>query len=132
MYPSLVLIMNKTCRYFLQRSWIFQADVYSDLLVLFRPVTAISDSKKSKNLCGWVTLRPKYVKNLLLQQIVNCCARNYPDNTACNKHIPAKIVKFNKHKYRISKWIIGGLIASIKIRDKLGKRMKDNWSNRDL
>jgi hypothetical protein len=51
---------------------------------------------------------------------------------AYEKHIPAKIVKFNKHRHKLSKWITGGLLSSIRFRDKLYKRMKDNFNNPDL
>ncbi len=38
---------------------------------------------------------------------------------ATNKHIPDKLVKFNKHKHKKSNWISKGIIKSISLRDKL-------------
>ncbi len=34
-----------------------------------------------------------------------------------NKHLPTKMVRFNKYKHKKFKWITGGLITSIKYRD---------------
>lgn len=42
---------------------------------------------------------------------------------AFNKHIPVKVVKFNKHKHKLNNWISHGLLRSIRFRDKLYKRM---------
>ena len=36
-----------------------------------------------------------------------------------NKHLPEKLVKFNKHKHKQEKWITEGIIKSIKFRDNL-------------
>ena len=38
---------------------------------------------------------------------------------AKNKHIPCKLVKFNKYKHKKSTWITQGLLKSIRYRDKL-------------
>jgi len=51
---------------------------------------------------------------------------------AYEKHIPVKYVKFKKHRHKISKWITGGLMSSIRFRDKLYKRMKDSFNNPDI
>ena len=40
------------------------------------------------------------------------------------KHTLKKIVKSNRHKHNISKWITHGIIKSIKYRDKLYKKLK--------
>ena len=40
------------------------------------------------------------------------------------KHTLKKIVKSNRHKHKISKWITHGIIKSIKYRDKLYKKLK--------
>ena len=40
------------------------------------------------------------------------------------KHTLKKIVKLNRHKHKISKWITHGIIKSIKYRDKLYKKLK--------
>ena len=39
------------------------------------------------------------------------------------KHIPVKIVKYNKHKHKRNNWITKGIILSISFRDKLYKRL---------
>ena len=40
------------------------------------------------------------------------------------KHIPVKMVKFQKHKHKKEKWITYGIIRSIKFRDKMHFRLK--------
>jgi len=39
--------------------------------------------------------------------------------TAKEKHLPVKIVKFNRHKHKKEKWVTQGILNSIKFRDKL-------------
>ena len=46
-------------------------------------------------------------------------------NASMNKHIPMKLVKYNKYKHKKSKWITNGILHSINFRDKLYKRLKD-------
>jgi len=41
-----------------------------------------------------------------------------------NLHMPSKVIKFHKHKHKKSKWISGGIIRSIRFRDKLYQRIK--------
>ena len=43
---------------------------------------------------------------------------------ANNKHMPCKLVKFNKYKHKKSSWITQGLFKSIRYRDKLYKQMR--------
>ena len=38
--------------------------------------------------------------------------------------MPSKTVKLQKHKHKISRWITGGIIRSIKYRDKLYSTLK--------
>ena len=38
--------------------------------------------------------------------------------------MPCKLIKFNKHKHKKSKWITQGLLKSIRSRDKLYARLK--------
>ena len=38
---------------------------------------------------------------------------------AKEKHLPSKIVRFNKYRHKISPWITNGILASIRHRDKL-------------
>ncbi len=47
-----------------------------------------------------------------------------------NKHIPEREVKFNKHQHNISKWIMNGILLSIKYKDYLYKihKMTDPYS----
>ncbi len=49
--------------------------------------------------------------------------------TATNKHIPEKIVKFNKHKHKKSNWITKGIIKSISFRDKPHYELKQTTPN---
>ncbi len=41
-----------------------------------------------------------------------------------NKHITEKVVKFDKHKRKMSKWITRAVINSISLRDKLYNKLK--------
>ena len=43
---------------------------------------------------------------------------------AKNKHMPCKLVKFNKYKHKKSTWITQGLLKSIRYRDKLYKQLR--------
>ena len=43
---------------------------------------------------------------------------------AKNKHMPCKLIKFNKYKHKKSKWITQGLLKSIRSRDTLYARLK--------
>ena len=43
---------------------------------------------------------------------------------AKNKHMPCKLVKFNKYKHKKSAWITLGLLKSIRYRDKLYKQLR--------
>jgi exonuclease III len=42
-----------------------------------------------------------------------------------NKHLPSKLVKYNKHKHKKEKWITKGIMHSIHFRDKLYKRLRN-------
>ena len=44
--------------------------------------------------------------------------------TATDTFLPVKIIKYNKHKHKQSRWITQGIIRSIKFRDKLYSRIK--------
>ncbi len=48
---------------------------------------------------------------------------------AKNKHMPSKVVKYNKYKHKTSNWITYGIIKSIYYRDNLYKKMKMTDSN---
>ena len=48
---------------------------------------------------------------------------------AKNKHMPCKLIKFNKYKHKKSKWIAQGLLKSIRSRDKLYARLKGLQTN---
>ena len=44
--------------------------------------------------------------------------------TAKHNHLQPKLVRFNKYKYKMSPWITGGILHSIKFKDKLYKRLR--------
>ena len=48
---------------------------------------------------------------------------------AKDKHMPIKIMKFNKYKHKHSTWITQGLLKSFKYRDSLYKQLKMSNSN---
>ncbi len=50
-------------------------------------------------------------------------------DNAKNKHLPPKMVRFNQYRHKMAKWIMGGLITSIKYRDNLYKKLKLNDPN---
>ena len=41
-----------------------------------------------------------------------------------HKHMPMKTVRFDKNKYKMTKWVTTRIIKSIKFRDKLYKQLK--------
>ncbi len=43
---------------------------------------------------------------------------------AKNKHVPSKLVKFDKYKHKKTKWITSGIIKSIQYKDNLNKILK--------
>ncbi len=51
---------------------------------------------------------------------------------AKNKHMPHKIVKFNRYKHKKSKWITKGILKSIEFRDNLYKKYKMTDPNTPL
>ena len=48
---------------------------------------------------------------------------------ATEKHMPIKIMKFNKYKHKHSTWITQGLLKSMKYRDSFYKQLKMSNSN---
>ena len=48
---------------------------------------------------------------------------------AKDKHMPTKLMKFNKYKHKKSMWITQGILRSIQYRDKLYKKLKLTHSN---
>ena len=48
---------------------------------------------------------------------------------AADRCMPSKRVKYNKHKHKKSQWITGGIIRSIKFRDKMYANMKQTPAN---
>ena len=48
---------------------------------------------------------------------------------AKDKHMPTKLVKFNKYKHKKSMWITQGILRSIQYRDKLYKQLKLTYPN---
>ena len=60
---------------------------------------------------------------------------NLLNNTLINakkKHLPLKLVKFNKHKHKKSKWITKGIIKSIAFRDKMYQRFRKTQPHSQL
>ena len=45
------------------------------------------------------------------------------------KHLPTKLLRYNKYKHKKTKWITRGLLHSIRFRDKLYKRVKNAQPN---
>ena len=43
---------------------------------------------------------------------------------AKDKHLPEKVIKFNKYKHKLNPWMTSGILQSIKFRDKLYKKLK--------
>ncbi len=43
---------------------------------------------------------------------------------AKNKHMPTKLIKYDKYKHKKSKWVTFGIIKSIQFRDNLYKKIK--------
>ena len=44
-------------------------------------------------------------------------------STAKDKHLPTKIVKFNRKKHKRAKWMTNGILKSINTKDKLYKKL---------
>ena len=57
---------------------------------------------------------PKQNNNFIIQTLTDIKAET----------MPSKTVKLQKHKHKISKWITGGIIRSIKYRDKRYSTLK--------
>ena len=51
---------------------------------------------------------------------------NHAISQAKRKHMPSRIVKFNKHKHKKSTWITNGILRSISYRDKLKRLPSDS------
>ena len=49
-----------------------------------------------------------------------------------NKHLPAKLVRFNKHKHKQNNWVTAGILLSIRFRDKLYKKVLNSRNNPTL
>ena len=62
---------------------------------------------------------PNYNYNILNDKIRN----------AINKHLPIKLVKYNKHKHKKAKWITQGIVNSIRFRDKLYTKLHNTPLN---
>ena len=61
-----------------------------------------------------ITSDPNQNNNFIIQTLTDIKAET----------IPSKTGKLQKHKHKISKWITGGIIRSIKYRDKLYSTLK--------
>ena len=60
-----------------------------------------------------VTSDPNDNYNLLLEEI----------QKAIDKHMPLKTVKFNKYRHKKETWITGGILKSIRFKDKLYRQL---------
>ena len=67
--------------------------------------------------------------NLLADVNVNYEILQDAIRTAKDKHMPTKLVKFNKYKHKKTKWITQGLLNSIRFKDRLYARLKREKSN---
>ena len=52
--------------------------------------------------------------------------------TAMDKFLPVKIIKYNKHKHKKSRWITQGIIRSIQFRDRLYSRIKLPYMHQNM
>jgi hypothetical protein len=112
----------------------------SDHLPCFISLDYLQIKKNSKR---YVEIRPRSEQDYLnfkTEIAENCALDKFDSSSTCDpnanyeildnilknayeKHLPTKLVKFNKHKHRLSKWITNGILSSIKFRDKLYQRM---------
>ena len=123
----------------------------SDHLPCFLSLDCLTVKKSNHKLVKtWSRSEQSYM-NLKSEIEEKCCPSNFfidPDKdpnlnyeildttlkAAFEKHIPVKLVKFNKHKHKLNNWITRGILRSIRFRDKLYRRMintKNNLSLRD-
>ena len=66
----------------------------------------------------------KLDKSAIADTNLNYDIIDYKINKAKNKNMTSKLVKFKKHKHKISQWITQGILRSIRFRDNLYKHMK--------
>lgn len=52
--------------------------------------------------------------------------------SALDKHMPVKIVRYDKHKHKKNSWITNGIIRSIRFRDKLYSKFRSTNPNSEL
>ena len=77
-------------------------------------INHLTTSQTLKSLNDTLDLDPNINYNILHDII----------QSAKNTYMPVKILKFNKHKHKKTKWITQALLNSISFRDKLYKRLK--------
>ena len=71
-----------------------------------------------------------------MEKNINCCPQdNYEVfaslvKFATEKHLPSKIVKYNKRKHMKSKWMTDDILKSINTKDKLYKILNSNGHRR--
>ena len=71
-------------------------------------------------------------KNLFADPNENCIILEAVIKECREKHLPARIVKYNKYKHRCSVWIEPNIIRSIQFRDKLYRRLKKTRVDSEL
>ena len=69
------------------------------------------------------------IENLMVDPNINYNTLYKVLQNAKNKHMPSKVVKYNKYKHKKSNWITHGILKSIYYRDNLYKKLKMTDSN---
>ena len=69
-------------------------------------------------------LYDKLDKSAIADTNLNYDIIDYEINLAKNKHMTSKLVKFKKHKHKITQWITQGILRSIRFRDNIYKHLK--------
>ena len=82
-----------------------------------------------KNEIGLNCTTDKFCTDIGTDPNVNYNLLNDIIQNALNKHLPVKLVRYNKYKHKKSKWITAGIMRSIKFRDKLYAKLRATPSN---
>ena len=83
-----------------------------------------------------------FIDNEMIMSKLNCSVNADPNSnyeilnsilkTAIDTCMPTKLVKYNKHRHKKSRWISSGLIKSISFRDKLYQKLKSTSADLPL
>ena len=105
--------------------------ILNNILTKDSPPVYVKITKKDKD-----AIQNFYDEILTSEKLINLQQdlKEDPNNTynvlhdviqdAKNKHMPTKLVKYNKYKHKKSKWVTFGIINSIQYRDNLYKKLK--------